>query len=123
MRKPAFSFLARAAALGLAMLCMSGALPPAAAQDRPARPVTLVVPFPPGGSTDAVGRMLAAGLGKQLGQNVIVENKGGANGNIGSDLVAKAGPDSYVLLLSGVGSNAINDSRAKAAKASDARID
>ncbi|MFG0227660.1 Bug family tripartite tricarboxylate transporter substrate binding protein [Achromobacter sp. 413638] len=74
----------------------------------PTRPVKLVVPFPPGGSTDAIGRLLAVELAKDLGQTVIVENKGGANGNIGSDAVAKAEPDGYTLLLSGVGSNAIN---------------
>jgi tripartite-type tricarboxylate transporter receptor subunit TctC len=74
----------------------------------PAHPIRLVVPFPPGGSTDAIGRMVAAELGKELNQTVIVENKGGANGNIGSDYVAKADPDGYTLLLSGVGSNAIN---------------
>ncbi|MBB1595642.1 tripartite tricarboxylate transporter substrate binding protein [Achromobacter sp. UMC46] len=74
----------------------------------PAKPVKLVVPFPAGGSTDSVGRLLAAELSKELGQSVIVENKGGANGNIGSDAVAKAEPDGYTLLLSGVGSNAIS---------------
>jgi tripartite-type tricarboxylate transporter receptor subunit TctC len=74
----------------------------------PAKTVKIVVPFPPGGSTDAIGRMLANELGKQFGQTVIVENKGGANGNIGSDYVAKAAPDGYTLLISGVGSNAIN---------------
>ena len=68
----------------------------------------LIVPFPAGGSTDSVGRLLAAELSKELGQSVIVENKGGANGNIGSDVVAKAEPDGYTLLLSGVGSNAIS---------------
>ncbi len=74
----------------------------------PSKPLRLVVPFPAGGSTDAVGRLLAVELARDLGQNVIVENKGGANGNIGSDAVAKAEPDGYTLLLSGVGSNAIN---------------
>lgn len=89
--------------------CALTAVPPAYAQsDWPARPVKIVVPFPAGGSTDAVGRLLANELGKQLGQPVIVDNKGGANGNIGSDNVAKAPADGYTLLLSGIGSNAIN---------------
>ena len=105
MCKSAMLSRARAAMLGA---CMLAALPAAAAQGWPTRPITLVVPFPPGGSTDAVGRLVAAELAKLLGQNVIVENKGGANGNIGSDQVAKAKPDGHTLLLSGVGSNAIN---------------
>jgi tripartite-type tricarboxylate transporter receptor subunit TctC len=74
----------------------------------PTKQLKLVVPFPAGGSTDSVGRLLAAELSKELGQSVVVENKGGANGNIGSDMVAKAEPDGYTLLLSGVGSNAIS---------------
>ena len=78
------------------------------AQPYPAKPVKIVVPFPPGGSTDNVGRLLAAELTKTFGQPVIVENKGGANGNIGADMVAKSPADGYTLLLSGVGSNAIN---------------
>lgn len=90
----------------LAGLLLAGAAH--AQADWPSPPVHLVVPFPPGGSTDSVGRLLAAELAKDLGQSVIVENKGGANGNIGSDMVAKAAPDGYTLLLSGVGSNAIN---------------
>nr|WP_236844370.1 MULTISPECIES: tripartite tricarboxylate transporter substrate binding protein [unclassified Bordetella] len=89
------------------------------AQDWPNKPVRLVVPFPAGGSTDAVGRLLAAELAKDLGQNVIVENKGGANGNIGSDAVAKSEGDGYTLLLSGVGSNAINYSIYKSMPYSD----
>ena len=99
--------------LGLAALIVAAAAAtPAALYAQigqwPTRPVKLVVPFPPGGSTDAIGRLLAVELAKDLGQTVIVENKGGANGNIGSDAVAKAEPDGYTLLLSGVGSNAIN---------------
>lgn len=98
--------------LGLAALALGAAAAVAPglllAQDWPTRPVKLIVPFPAGGSTDAVGRLLAAELSKELGQSVVVENKGGANGNIGSDVVAKAEPDGYTLLLSGVGSNAIS---------------
>ncbi len=81
---------------------------PLAAQTWPAKPIKIVVPFPPGGSTDNVGRLLSVELGKLLNQTVIVENKGGANGNIGADQVAKSAADGYTLLLSGVGSNAIN---------------
>lgn len=85
------------------------ATPWAMAQDKwPARPIKIIVPFPPGGSTDAIGRLLATELGKDLGQPVIVDNKGGANGNIGADNVAKSPADGYTLLLSGIGSNAIN---------------
>lgn len=98
----------RRAVLGLAAALACLAAAPAMSEPWPAKPLRLVVPFPPGGSTDSIGRLLAAELGKELGQTVIVENKGGANGNIGSDSVAKAAPDGYTLLLSGVGSNAIN---------------
>ena len=78
------------------------------AQAWPTKTIKLVVPFPPGGSTDAIGRQLAQELTKSLGQPVIIENKGGANGNIGSDFVAKSAADGYTMLVSGVGSNAIN---------------
>ncbi|KAG1440129.1 hypothetical protein G6F55_013573 [Rhizopus delemar] len=73
----------------------------------PAKPVKLVVPFPAGGCTDSVGRLLAAELSKEFGQSVIVENKGGANGNNGSCVVDKAEPDGYPVLLSGVGRVAV----------------
>lgn len=66
--------------------------------DWPTRAVTLVIPFPPGGPTDLIGRMLAKQLTAQLGQSVVVENKAGANGNIGGQAVANAKPDGYTAL-------------------------
>jgi tripartite-type tricarboxylate transporter receptor subunit TctC len=74
----------------------------------PEQVVTLVVPFPAGGSSDTMGRLVAQELSTSLGQQFIVENKPGANGNIGAAQVARAEPDGHTLLLSGVGSNAIN---------------
>lgn len=82
----------------------------AQAQTYPNKPIRIMVPFPPGGSTDVMARNLAAELSKSLGQSIVVENKAGANGNIGSAEVAKAPADGYLLLLSGVGTNAINHS-------------
>ncbi|MBS7778029.1 tripartite tricarboxylate transporter substrate binding protein [Acidovorax sp. CCYZU-2555] len=84
--------------------------PMAFAQSYPSRPVTLVVPFPPGGGTDTGGRVIAEQLSRRWGQTVIVENKGGAAGQIGADLVAKAKPDGYTLLLGNIGTQAINPS-------------
>ena len=72
---------------------------PVAAQNYPTKAVRLVSPFPPGGSVDVVGRILAAKLTENLGQQVIVDNRSGASGIIGTDLVAKAPPDGYTLLI------------------------
>ena len=82
----------------------------ALAQTYPARPVHLVVPFPPGGTTDIMGRIVADGLTKVLGQQVVVENKAGAAGNTGSDLVSKATPDGYTLLVGTIATHAISPS-------------
>lgn len=83
---------------------------PAFAQNYPVRPVKMVVPFAAGTTTDAVGRVFAEGLAKTLGQAVVVENKAGAGGNIGSDLAAKSQPDGYTILMGTVGTHAINSS-------------
>ena len=76
----------------------------------PTRTVTLVVPFPPGGGTDTGARIVAQKLGAKWGQTVIVDNKGGAAGQIGADLVAKAKPDGYTILMGNIGTQAINPS-------------
>ena len=72
---------------------------PAQAQDYPNKPIRLIVPFSTGGATDTSGRTVADKLASRLGQRIVVENHGGAGGNIGADLVAKAPPDGYTLLL------------------------
>lgn len=80
---------------------------------RPTRPVRLVVPFTPGGTTDLLGRLAARGMEAALGQSVVVENRGGAGGAIGSDLVAKSAPDGYVVVLSNIASQAIGPAVSK----------
>ncbi|MBD9394688.1 tripartite tricarboxylate transporter substrate binding protein [Acidovorax sp. ACV01] len=83
-------------ALGTAALAMAAS---SFAQAYPTKPVRVVIPFPPGGTLDTVGRQLAQKLGEQMGQNFIVENKPGGNGVIGGDVVAKAPADGYTLLF------------------------
>ena len=77
----------------LAALCFAFASFAAAAQGWPARPLHVIVPFPPGGPTDVLGRVVAEGLTASLGQPVVVDNKAGAAGNLGVDIAAKAAPD------------------------------
>jgi tripartite-type tricarboxylate transporter receptor subunit TctC len=72
---------------------------PAAAEDYPSRPIRLIIPFPPGGSNDVVGRIIANQLGAKLGQTVFVDNRAGAGGVVGSDVAAKSPPDGYTLLV------------------------
>ncbi|CAN7169007.1 tripartite tricarboxylate transporter substrate binding protein [Variovorax sp. LjRoot290] len=78
-----------------------------AQDDYPSRPVRVLVPFPAGGTSDIMGRLIAEELGKQLKQPFVVDNKGGAGGTIGTAEAARAASDGYTLLLSGIGSNAI----------------
>ena len=81
------------------------ALPGVAYASWPDRPIKLVVPYAPGGATDVIGRIVAQRLSVSLGQQVIVENRGGAGGNIGADAVAKARPDGYTLLMAAMTSH------------------
>ena len=78
------------------------------AQDFPVKPVRMVVPFAAGTTTDIVGRVVAEGMARLLGQSVVVENRAGAGGGIGSDLVAKSPADGYTILMGTVGTHAIN---------------
>ena len=73
------------------------------AQPYPSKPVRMIIPFPPGGSNDVVGRVIATHLGERLGQSVLVDNRGGAGGTLGINAAAKAAPDGYSLLLVSVG--------------------
>ncbi len=92
-----------------ALACNAAALPSAQAQTTwPTRTITLIVPGAAGGSTDIPARLLAQKLGERLGQPVIVDNKPGAGGSLGSGLVARAQPDGYTVLVGNTGSNSIN---------------
>jgi tripartite-type tricarboxylate transporter receptor subunit TctC len=98
-------------ALALAIAIAVGLFAPvASAQPFPSKPVRLVIPFPPGGSLDNVGRLIAQKLSELWGQSVVVENKPGAGGNIGADYVAKSPPDGYTIVMGALSTHAVNPS-------------
>ena len=94
--------------LGMAVIALAGAS--ASADTYPSKPIKIVVPFAAGGTTDLLARAVGAELQKSMGQSVIVDNRPGAGGNVGADVVAKSTPDGYTLLMGTVGTHAINQS-------------
>ncbi len=97
----------RSARLLTCLAALAGFASPALAEF-PERPITLVIPFAAGGSTDLVGRLVAEEMSKNLGQQVVVENRGGAGGNLGAAYVAKAAADGYTILMATVATHALN---------------
>lgn len=81
---------------------------PAQAADFPDKPITVIVPFPPGGSSDVTARLVAKKMAERVGQSVVIENKGGANGSIGATALKQAKPDGYTILVGSIGVFAIN---------------
>jgi tripartite-type tricarboxylate transporter receptor subunit TctC len=102
-RKLPFASLAASALLAAALLLIG----PAAAQTWPTKPVRIIVPFAAGGTSDNLGRIVAQKLSETFKQPFVVENRGGASGSIGSEMVARAAPDGYTLVVSGVASHVV----------------
>ena len=96
MRRLAFSVL------GMVIAAASGA------QNYPVKPIRLVSPYPPGGANDILARIIGQKLGENLGQQIVIENRGGATGNIGAEYVAKAAPDGYTILMGQASNLTIN---------------
>ncbi|MFZ9150214.1 MAG: Bug family tripartite tricarboxylate transporter substrate binding protein [Burkholderiales bacterium] len=94
--------------LGLLAAAFSVCILQVSAQNYPSKPVRFIVPFVPGGPTDIQGRMLGEKLAQRLGQQVLIDNRGGAGGNIGMELTAKAPPDGYTIVIATVGTWAVN---------------
>ena len=103
-----FLRLARLAALIAGAAALAIAAMPAAAQSFPSKPIRLVVPFPPGGPLDASARLIGQKLTEAWGQTVVVDNRPGAGGNIGADLVAKSAPDGYTVVMGALSTHAVN---------------
>jgi len=100
----------RLSAIAAAVVALPLVLPAAASaqQQWPSKPIRFIMPFPPGGGTDFVGRIISPELSKSVGQQVIVENRGGAGGSIGVELAAKAEPDGHTMVLGTIGNIAVN---------------
>jgi len=92
----------------LVLVCLTATI--AQAQDYPTRPVRMIIPFGPGGSSDFVGRIIQPKMTELLGQTVVADNRAGASGNVGVEISARSAPDGYTLFLGNVGSAAINPS-------------
>ena len=88
-------------------LCLFGFAQLAGAQSWPTKPIKFVVPYPPGGGTDVIARIMQEPIGQALGQQIIIDNRGGAGGSIGSDIVAKSAADGYTVLFT-LSSHTIN---------------
>jgi tripartite-type tricarboxylate transporter receptor subunit TctC len=100
----------RTKTLTVAAAMLAAACLPASAQNYPSKPIRLIVPFPPGGGNDVIGRVVGAKLSERWGQQVIVDNRGGANGMIGLQLLMQAPPDGYTIAVGAAGPLAVNPS-------------
>ncbi len=96
----------RSVLFGMVLAALAGVAAPAAAQDFPSRPVTMIIPFAAGGPTDVLGRIVGARMSEVLGQQVVIENVGGAGGMTGAARVAQSAPDGYTIGLGTVGTHA-----------------
>jgi tripartite-type tricarboxylate transporter receptor subunit TctC len=108
MKTPGIPALKAALRLALLPLAFGAAMTAGSAQEFPTRPITLVVPYSAGGGNDAMARIAGELMSKPLGQQVVIENRGGAGGSIATRAVAKAAPDGYTLVIGGTGTLAIN---------------